>query len=221
MNQLIGAKIMIKKITTQNIKEALDINFVFKFVIVTVTLFISFFSLNKSIEGNLLLGRNSYSVLLLSMFIFFSFELSRKSLREEKISGRIELYLANGVPLNKIIVSYSISTFITTNILLIVAILYSFISIGINNFEIINYFICALINSFLLNCIILAIKNMNLYKYISLIIFLFNIISILLEYYLYIIFKIKIYVFKIVFLLIMTLFIYKKIKIENVVNSYY
>lgn len=211
------------KMILYNIKKNINLNFLFMMIVTLTFVIVSFFtqSTPQSVMGY------SYFEFLLKgyvfMFIFLSYELSKELLQAEKMSRRLEWYLANNINLSTIIFSYSLNSYILTNLMvfpILIITIYFTKSFIIKAF--LNYLITTFIYSIILNVSIINTKNMNKIKHISIKITSLHFLMLLLEY-VWMMYNINIsfLVIQYVILVIVTIFYISRTTKENIVTAYY
>ncbi len=157
------------KIVKENIRNVLNTNFIFMSVVALLLGMLVFAGGDTKVP----ISHYSYKSMILKgyvfIFIFFAIELSKSLLQKEKMSGKLEWFIANGVSLNQICVRQSISLYLTTSILLLPLIISANIYIKTFNFlDMLDYFLIIFFCSVLINQCILLIKNMNNFRILNL-----------------------------------------------------
>ena len=170
------------KMTVRNIKKNFNLNYLFMVLVALVFSIMTIFTQNAP---EIIMGY-SYSQFLLKnivfMFIVFSYELSKDTLQAEKISKRLEWYLANNIGIYPIVVSYALTTFIMAGMLTLPVVAWISYTSKISMIVPIGkYIISILFYSFLLNIMILNTVNMNRFKGIQIKLISMNLLIIVIE----------------------------------------
>ncbi len=157
------------KIVKENIKNVLNSNFIFMSIVALLLGMLVFVGGDTGFQ----ISNYDYKSLVLKgyvlIFIFFAIELSKSLLQKEKISGKLEWFIANGVSFGRICTWQSFSLFIATSILLgPLLICASFYVKAFSFLDMLDYFILTFFCSILINESILLIKNMNNFRTLNL-----------------------------------------------------
>lgn len=157
------------------------------------------------------------------LFIIFSYELNKDTLQEEKLSKRMEWYLANEIKISDIALNHCFATFITTNMLMIPIILItSFVMKEFSIVGFVEYLFNTFFYSFILNMMILRTVNMNSFKNVWKKVAILNFILLILDFLLRsILLGLIIFSAKIIILSIVCLILYRSTTKEMIVSAYY
>lgn len=170
----------------------------------------------------------SYKSLVLKgyvlVFIFFAIELSKSLLQKEKISGKLEWFIANGVEIERICFWQSLALYISTSILLSPLLICSSIYVKFFDFlDMVDYLLLTFFCSILINESILLIKNMNNFRLLNLILPIIYLMVLIGEISLYLLTD-NIYlsfICKYLFICILIMALSKFISKERITSAYF
>lgn len=165
-----------------HVKKILTGNFVFMSLVAIIFGILTLFS--KGQEK--IIGSYTYIDMLwkgyIFLYIIFACELSKDLLQMEKITRRIEWLIANGTRLQSILINHTVSLWISTLLLLMPLLGITIYKIGSPDVaQILDFFTFTLLSSIIINAVILAIRDMNKYKGISLRISVFYFFILIIE----------------------------------------
>ena len=165
-----------------HVKKILTGNFVFMSLVAIIFGILTLFS--KGQEK--IIGSYTYIDMLwkgyIFLYIIFACELSKDLLQMEKITRRIEWLIANGTRLQSILINHTVSLWISTLLLLMPLLGITIYKIGSPDVaQILDFFTFTLLSSIIINAVILVIRDMNIYKGISLRISVFYFFILIIE----------------------------------------
>lgn len=165
-----------------NIKRIFTANFIFMGFAATVFGILSVFgtgSTNAIIQySHAEMVWNGY----IFLFIIFSCELSKDLLQTEKITGRVEWMVSNGIRVASILTNHAVSLWVSTVLLLAPLFALTSYYLGLPSpLQWTGFFTFSFLISMIINAGILAIRNMNKFKCITLSVSLFYFLMLIAE----------------------------------------
>ena len=160
---------------------------------------------------------------ILILFVIFGAELAKNTIGADKISKRIEILLANGLSIGKILVNYLLSIYLGTLIIVLPSLILNLHKIGISSGVLLNFLLTSLLYTTIIVLLILHTTNMNKINSLQIRLIGLSIGIIMISLVVYKLTNmIELYLIsKILILSLIIVFLYKKTNKERIVVSYY
>lgn len=160
---------------------------------------------------------------ILILFVIFGAELAKNTIGADKISKRIEILLANGLSIGKILINYILSIYLGTLIIVLPSLILNLHKIGISSGVLLNFLLTSLLYTTIIVLLILHTTNMNKINSLQIRLIGLSIGIIMISLVVYNLTNmIELYLIsKILILSAIIVFLYKKTNKERIVVSYY
>ena len=160
---------------------------------------------------------------ILILFVIFGAELAKNTIGADKINKRIEILLANGLSIGKILVNYLLSIYLGTLIIVLPSLILNIFKLGIILGVLLNFLLTSLLYTTIIVLLILHTTNMNKINSLQIRLIGLSIGVMIISLVVYKLTNmIELYLIsKILILSLIIVFLYKKTNKERIVVSYY
>ena len=160
---------------------------------------------------------------ILILFVIFGAELAKNTIGADKISKRIEILLANGLSIGKILINYLLSIYLGTLIIVLPSLILNIFKLGMGPGVLLNFLLTSLVYTTIIVLLILHTTNMNKINSLQIRLIGLSIGVMIISLVVYNLTNmIELYLIsKILILSLIIVFLYKKTNKERIVVSYY